>query len=281
MSARVSRASREPSASGSRLLHQRTDSLVNSGVPPQDREGCPPHRSMVQGGTVAEADHAVAGLRYRRALKEADDLPALARRRTGRHAVPGAGHEIGCNVVDERVQLIASVVSSSRMASMAARASASPSVSPAWALSSLVRPFIPADSSAEKRPDLVAFAVCLSLPSLMDWVGQCWGSRAKTAFELAVPAQRVLRPPPATLHRIACLLVARVTGRLRFLEVAVLGMMTSSALSPWCSRSHGPPKWRQVIVFISPLLRCTGTGWCSPPSDDRRTPGVTSRGDQP
>jgi hypothetical protein len=37
-------------------------------------------------------------------------------------------------------------------------------------------------------------------------------------------------------------------------------LMTSSAVSPWCSRSHGPPSWRQVIVFIArrapSLARC-------------------------
>src|SRR4051794_17814081 len=41
-------------------------------------------------------------------------------------------------------------------------------------------------------------------------------------------------------------------------------LITSSAVEPWSSKSHGPPSWRHVITFIglvSPLFVVTCLGW--------------------
>ena len=84
------------------------------------------------------------------------------------------------------------------------------------------------------------------------------GEGGEGPLGVAVPSHRLLGVPPAALHgvagllvgRVAGFLVGRVAGLLRLLEVRSWALMTSSALSPWCSRSQGPPRARQVMVFM-------------------------------
>ena len=67
---------------------------------------------------------------------------------------------------------------------------------------------------------------------------------------VAVPAHRPDGVPPAALHVLVRRLVAGVPPRTASRRWRSWALMTSSAVSPVSSRSHGPPSWRQVMVFI-------------------------------
>src|SRR3954451_9808242 len=74
------------------------------------------------------------------------------------------------------------------------------------------------------------------------------GKLAEGLLHVAVPVHRLLRMPPAPLHRVARLLVGGIPGLLRFLEVPVLGVddvvgslapVLEIAGSPQLAAGHG------------------------------------------